>query len=115
MGERQVRVEEQLKFVIASLATLTEQGKDAAESRKRVYEAQEATRADITGIKHRLDGLERTIDAIKPTTAELERVRDRVLFAGRLGAFLWSVGKGLIAAAAGAAAFWYTMTGRPPP
>jgi lysylphosphatidylglycerol synthetase-like protein (DUF2156 family) len=70
---------------------------------------------EIVGIKHRLDGLEKSMDAIKPTTAELERVRDRVLFAGKLGAFLWSVGKALIYAASGAAAAWYTMTGRPPP
>lgn len=37
---------------------------------------------EIVGVKHRLDGLEKSMEAIKPTTAELERVRDRVLFAG---------------------------------
>ncbi len=36
-------------------------------------------------------------------------------FAGKLGVFPWNVGKAALSAAAGAAAVWYTMTGRPPP
>jgi len=115
VAERQVRLEEQIKNVIAGLQTLTEQGREAAESRKRGYEAAEAVRIDIISIKHRLDGLERSVESIRPTTAELERVRDRVVFAGSLGRGLWAVGKALIAAAAGAATAWYAMTGRPPP
>jgi len=115
MAERQVRLEEQLKAVVLSLATLTQQGHEAAESRKRGYEAAEATRIEILGIKHRLDGLEKSVEGIRPTTAELERVRDRVMFAGRLGQAVWGVGKAVLYAAAGAAGYWYSMTGRPPP
>lgn len=114
-AERLVRLEEQMKAIANSIATLAQQGHEAAESRKRGYEAAEATRIEILGIKHRLDGLERSVEAIRPTTAELERVRDRVIFAGRLGQAVWSTGKVLISAAAGAAAYWYSMTGRPPP
>lgn len=115
MAERQVRLEEQMKAVVASLTTLTHQGQEAAESRRRVYEGQEATRLEIVGIKHRLDGLERAVEAIKPTSAEFAQVRDRVVFAGSLGRVIWSVGKALIAFAAGAAGAYYTLTGRPPP
>ncbi|MBN9074275.1 MAG: hypothetical protein J0H34_22285 [Rhizobiales bacterium] len=115
MAERQVRLEEQIKAMVASLAVLTQQGHEAAESRRRGYEAAEAMRLEILGIKHRLDGLEKSVDGIRPTTAELERVRDRVMFAGRLGQMMWGVGKALLAAAAGAAGYWYAMTGRPPP
>lgn len=57
----------------------------------------------------------RRFEAIRPTTTELEKVRDRAAFAGRLGQVLWSVGKALIAFAAGAAAAYYSLTGRPPP
>lgn len=115
MAERQVRLEEQMKAVAQSLATLTQQGHEAAESRRRGYEAAEATRLEIMGIKHRLDAMEKSVEAIRPTTAELERVRDRVVFAGRLGRAVWSTGKVLISAAAGAAGYWYAMTGRTPP
>ncbi len=59
--------------------------------------------------------MEKSVESIRPTTAELERVRERVIFAGSLGKFVWTIGKGLLSAAAVAAAAWYAMTGRPPP
>ena len=114
-GERLVRVEEQLKAVEKALVVLAQQGTEAADARKRQYEAAEKLRLEINDIRHRLDGVEKSIDAIKPTTAEYAQVRDRVAFAGSLGKALWAVGKALLAAAAGAASAWYTITGRPPP
>lgn len=116
IGEQQARLEEQIKSVVTSLTMLTEQGKEAAESRRRGYQAQEELRYEVPGIKHRLAGLEKSVDAIKPTTAEYAQVRDRVVFAGSMGAGSGrSVGKSLLSAAAGAAAAWYAITGRPPP
>ncbi len=115
MAERQVRTEEQIKAMSAQIAILIQQGQDAAESRKRGYEAAEATRLELHDMKHRLDGFEKALSDIRPTTAELERVRDRVIFAGSLGKAMWSVGKALLTFAAGAAGTWYSMTGRPPP
>lgn len=115
IGERQVRLEEQTKAIVAALETLTAQGREAAESRRRVYEAQEEIRNRGDRYQHRLDGLEMSVGGIRPTTAELERVRDRVVFAGTLGRTLWSTGKALLSAAAGAAAAYYSLTGRPPP
>lgn len=115
MAERQVRQEEQIKALIAAVATLVEQGKEAAESRRRGYRAQEEIRIEIINLKHRMNGLERSVEGIKPTTLELERVRDRVMFAGKLGQGLWGAGKIILAAAAGAASAWYALTGRPPP
>lgn len=115
IGERQVRVEEQLKAVEKALVALAQQGIEAAEARRRGYQAAEETRREIHDLKQRLESLEKSVDAIKPTTAEYAQVRDRVVFAGSLGKAVWSVGKALIAAAAGAAAAWYAMTGRPPP
>lgn len=115
MAERQARLEEQMRALSAGVAALVEQGKEAAESRRRGYQTQEETRIEIINLKHRMDGMERAVDGIKPTTLELERVRDRVMFAGKLGQVLWSAGKILLAAAAGAASAWYAVTGRPPP
>ena len=114
-GERLARLEALFEGASRSLEILTQQGRDAAESRKKVYERQEKTARDIMMMNHRLDQVEKGIEALKPTSAEYERVRDRVVFAGRLGRVLWSIGKGLLAAAAGAASAWYAMTGRPPP
>lgn len=115
MAERQVRLEEQMRALTAGVGALVEQGKEAAESRRRVYQAQEEMKIELVNLKHRMDGFERGLDAIRPTTAELEKVRDRVIFAGSLGRALWGAGKAILAAAAGFAAAWYSITGRPPP
>lgn len=114
------RFDERLNAIERLLSSIAEDQKAASDSRRRGYEAQERTEREIIGITHRLAAVEKSVDAIRPTTAELERVRDRVVFAGSLGKALWDIGKALIsavagAAAAGAAAAWYALTGRPPP
>lgn len=108
MDERQISQGETLKAILAEMQTATQ-------SRKRVYEAQERIEREFIGFQHRLDAVEKSVESIRPTTDELERVRDRVIFAGSLGKALWGAGKVLISAAAGAAAAWYSLTGRPPP
>lgn len=109
------RLDERLTGIGRQLDDIAIEQRSAAESRRRVYEAQERTEKEIIGINHRLTAVEKSVESIRPTTDELERVRDRVQFAGKLGQVLWSIGKQLLSAAAGAAAAWYALTGRPPP
>lgn len=109
------RLDERLNGIERSVASILEELKAASEGRRRGYEASERVGREIIGITHRLVAVERSVEAIRPTTVELERVRDRVVFAGALGKALWGIGKALLSAAAGAAAAWYAMTGRPPP
>lgn len=109
------RLDERLNGIGRQLDAISGEQKAAAESRRRVCEAQERTEREMIGINHRLTAVEKSVESIRPTTDELERVRDRVQFAGKLGQVLWSIGKVLIGAAAGAAAAWYSLTGRPPP
>ena len=109
------RLDERLNSIDRSMTAVLEEMKAASESRKKVYESQEATGREIIHIHHRLDAVEKSVDAIRPTTEEYKLVRNNVVFAGRLGQTLWSVGKALLSAAAGAAAAWYALTGRPPP
>lgn len=109
------RLEERMNSHERLLVGIADEQKAASEGRRRGYEAQERSEREMIGITHRLTAVEKAIEAIRPTTTELERVRDRVQFAGTLGRALWAVGKALIAAAAGAAAAYYTLTGRPPP
>jgi hypothetical protein len=109
------RLDERLKSIERMLGDIVTIQKEASEGRRRGYEAQERTEREVIGINHRLGAVEKSVEAIRPTTVELEKVRDRVIFAGKLGQTMWSLGKVLIAAGAGAAAAWYSMTGRPPP
>lgn len=115
LGAQVARLDERLNAIERLLAGIAEDQKAASDSRRRSYETQERTEREIIGITHRLAAVEKSVEAIRPTTAELERVRDRVIFAGSLGKAVWATGKVLISAAAGAAAAWYAMTGRPPP
>jgi hypothetical protein len=112
---RVARLAERLKSIERMLTGIAEGRRTASEGRRRGYGAQERTEREIIVINHRLLAVERHVEAIRPTTAELERVRDRVVFAGALGKTLWGIGKALIAAEAGAAATYYSLTGRPPP
>ncbi len=114
-GERLARLEERVGAISTSVDTLTRQGEAAGESRRRVYEEQEAIRSELAATRSDIARLHEAIAAIRPTTEEYKQVRDRVIFAGRLGRFLWSIGKALLSAAAGAAAAWYAMTGGKPP
>lgn len=109
------RLDERLKSIERMLVEVVAAQKEASEGRRRGYEAQERTEREMIGITHRLAAVERSVEAIRPTTVELERVRDRVVFAGALGRTLWGIGKAILSAAAGAAAAYYTLTGKPPP
>ena len=114
-GEQVARLDERLNSIERTLTVRADDLKGASEGRRRSYEAQERTEREMIGITHRLAAVEKAVESIRPTTAELERVRDRVVFAGSLGKFLWGFGNSMISAAAGAAAAWYALTGRPPP
>jgi hypothetical protein len=109
------RFDEKFKSMERMLAEIVANQKEASEGRRRGYEAQERTEREVIGLTHRMTAVEKSVEAIKPTTAELERVRDRAIVAGKLGKLIWEVSKALIAAAAGAVTLYYTMTGKPPP
>lgn len=115
IGEKVARLDERFNSVEKMLVAIADGQKEASDGRRRGYEAQERTEKEIIGINHRLIAVEKSVEAIRPTTVELERVRDRVVFAGSLGKALWSIGKVLLSAAAGAAGAYYSLTGRPPP
>ena len=109
------RLDERLNGIERILADIRQDLSSAAEGRRRGYEAQERVEREIIGITHRLSAVEKSVEGIRPTTDELERVRDRVVFAGWLGKAVWGIGKALIYGAAGAVGYWYSVTGRLPP
>lgn len=94
----------------------------ADESRAKIYErlddmAQRETRieGEVKSLGDRVVSIEKKVNEQATITEEVKTARDRVIFAGTVGKVLWSIGKGLLAAAAGAAAVYYQMTGKPPP
>ena len=109
------RLDERLKSIERTQVSILEELKAASESRRRSYESSERSEREIIHLTHRVAAVEKAIEAIRPTTDELEKTRDRVMFTGSLGKALWAIGKAVLAAAAGAAAAYYSITGRPPP
>ncbi|WP_349366794.1 MAG: hypothetical protein ABL311_04725 [Nitratireductor rhodophyticola] len=109
------RLDERLNSIERLLVSLSNEMKSASDSRKKVYEAQEATARDLIRISHRLENVENEVKAIRPTSEEYLRTRDQVRGAGTLGAWLWKVGMVLIAVAGWIVSAYTWLTGRTPP
>lgn len=114
-AERLAVVETKLDTIIKQLGEFAKDQATAGESRKRQYESQEKMSREMLDISYRLQTVEKQVEAFAPTSREYEQMRDRAIGAGTLGRWLWRIGGLLISAAAGAAAAWTTLTGRPPP
>lgn len=70
---------------------------------------------DVKALGTRVGSIEAKVDAQQAITDVVKTARDHAVVAGRLGMILWKIGRFLLAAAAGAATYWYSMTGKPPP
>lgn len=114
-GERLVALETQLGTIINRLDELVRDGRQASESRKKQYEAQEAMARQMIVVDARLSRLEDDFSELRPTSKEIERWHQRAIGAGTLGKVLWKIGGILLGAVAGAASVWTYLTGRPPP
>lgn len=78
----------------------------ASNSRGRMYEKLETLEKAQGQTLGRVDKLEAAITSMSPTVAEIVALKVQAQGAGKVGRALWSVGKVLIAAAAGAASMW---------
>ncbi|MCV0426190.1 MAG: hypothetical protein K5905_12005 [Roseibium sp.] len=94
---------------------------NASESRRRVHErldeqtkALHALELQIAALAQRQDTMEEAFAAASPTLSEFTRTKLRIAGAGMLGAALWKVGAGLLAAAYGVYAWraeiWAVLT-----
>lgn len=115
VAERLASLEAKVDAMQVTQATLSRQDEEAARSRARIYEGIEAIKLTLVTVNHRLDVLDAADRAMQPSLAELRNLRERAAGAGTLGVWLWRFGGLLISFAAGIAAAWTAMTGRPPP
>lgn len=93
--------------------SIVEEKRDSAESRRRVYEKLEGQDRSLQQqdrklerIDTRVETLEKAILTMSPTVAEFVTMKTQAQGAGKLGKFVWSAGKLVIAGAASAAATW---------
>lgn len=87
-------------------AQMREDRTNAAASRARMYEKQEATEKIIRELGSRVENVERSMLTMHPTVQEFVALKANAQVAGKLGAALWKTGQFIMAVAAGAAAMW---------
>jgi uncharacterized coiled-coil protein SlyX len=114
-GERLARLEERTASIDRSIEELKAQGAEVSANGRQSAREREVIRSELAATRDDIAGLHAAIAGITPTTDEYKQVRDKVVFAGRLGRTVWAIGRVVLSAAAGAAAAWYAMTGRTPP
>ena len=84
---------------------------ESADSRRAMYAKQDETSTTLIRMDIRVQRLEQEILGMQPALAEVAKIRAQAAGAGRLGVFIWSVGKYLIAAAAAVVSFYIWFTG----
>lgn len=96
--------------------------RDVQEDRKTASNYRAGVRKDIGDLVMRITHVEADMETVKRRSDEFQQASDTVKNmtaqaqgAGTLGHWLLKAGGWLLSAAAGAAAMWYQITGRPPP
>jgi hypothetical protein len=109
------RLEEKVTALTDMVRSLVDEVRAGNESRKILYERNEALRVDLIEIRHRIGHLQDGLDAVKPSAAEYVQVREQITGAGRLGMLAWRFGSVAMGAAGWLAAAYTYWTGKPPP
>lgn len=91
--------------------SIADERRDSAESRRRVYEKLEQQDQKLERLDARVQTLENAILTMSPTVAEFVTMKAQAQGAGKLGKFVWSSGKIVIAMAASAAGTWAWVAG----
>lgn len=89
-----------------SLEALIRQGEDAQESRKKLYESAERTRAEVSDLIKRLDTVETTVKGMDPLVQEFGRLKQRGLGVLMVLSLVWLMLGGLVVQALGWAVGW---------
>ena len=82
---------------------ISEEKRDSADSRRRMYEKLEAQDRMMEKVLVRLEPLEALTSPMSPTVSEFVTMKTQVQGAGKAGLFLWRAGGFLLSVAAGAA------------
>lgn len=96
-------------LILTRFDEINRQLAEGGEGRRRTYEKVEAVGRELLLLTAKVEGLESSVASMSPTVAEFITMKQQAQGAGKLGSFLWNSGRVLLAAAAGAAAYWATM------
>ena len=94
----------------AAMGNIERELTEARESRRRVYEKLEGMERRLDRIEFRQENTEKALGVMSPTVTEFSTMKMQAQGAGKLGAFLWRLAGLSMAAAAGAATMWGSLT-----
>lgn len=94
----------------ASMQNIEREMAEARESRRRQFEKLEGMERRLDRIEFRQENTEKTLGVMSPTVQEFATMKMQAAGAGKMGALLWKLGGWILAAAAGAAAYWSAIS-----
>ena len=108
LGKRFVMDDAHVALILTRFDEINRQLAEGSEGRRRTYEKVEAINREVLVLAAKVGSLEGSVNSMSPTVAEFVTMKQQAQGAGKLGSFLWNSGRVLLAAAAGAAAYWAT-------
>lgn len=97
-------------LILTRFDEINRQLAEGSDGRRRTYEKVEAVARELLLLTTKVENLEHTVSSMSPTVQEFVTMKQQAQGAGKLGAFLWSAGRILLAGAAAAAAYWASMS-----
>jgi hypothetical protein len=108
-------VERNLGRVLAKLEDIQRRMDHADDSRSSIHEGMNSIVLRVSHIEADLTTVKRKVEGVEQVTEDVKKMRERAFGAGTFGVWLWRVGGVVISFAAGLAAAYTWLTGRPPP
>lgn len=93
-------------LILTRFDEINRQLAEGSEGRRQTYEKVEAVNRELLLLTAKVERLDSSVQAMSPTVQEFVTMKQQAQGAGKLGSFLWSSGRIILAAAAGAAGYW---------
>lgn len=108
-------IERDIGAILATLEAMDDRLKRADDSRRDLHVSVNALVLRATHIEADVSTLKAKVEGVEQVTEDVKKMRERAFGAGTLGVWLWRVGGAVLSFAAGLAAAYTWLTGRPPP
>lgn len=99
-----------ISLILTRFDMIERQLAEGSEGRRRTYDKVETVGRELLLLTTKVEELEKSVAGMSPTVAEFVTMKQQAQGAGKLGSLLWNTGRILLAAAAGAAAYWASMS-----
>jgi len=111
----ETNVERTLGSILTSIEDIKRRMDRAEDSRAGLHEGMNSVVLRVSHIEADLTTVKRKVEGVEQVTEDVKKMRERAFGAGSAGVWLLRIGSAVLSFAAGLAAAYTWMTGRPPP